>query len=55
MAARFALSVPDGERSVSAQVTNQPLLKVDFDPRQPASVDVGVYNLDPDTRKQVAC
>jgi hypothetical protein len=48
MAARFALSVPDGERSVSAQVTNQPLLKVDFDPRQPASVDVGVYNLDPD-------
>ena len=46
MATGFALS--DQERSIDVQATNQPSLKVDFDPHQPASVDVGIYNLDPD-------
>jgi hypothetical protein len=48
MAAGFTLSAADRERAANAQVTNQPSLKVYFDPRQPASVGVGVYNLDPD-------
>jgi hypothetical protein len=48
MAAGFTLSAADRERSANAQVTNQPSLKVDFNPRQPESVGVGVYNLDPD-------
>jgi hypothetical protein len=48
MAAGFTLSKPDGERSVNAQATNQPWLMVASDPHQPASVCVGVYNLDPD-------
>jgi hypothetical protein len=48
MATGFTLSAADKAGSANAQVINQPSLRVDFDPREPASVGVGVYNLDPD-------
>jgi hypothetical protein len=35
-------------RPVRTQVTNQPTLMIDSDPRQPGSGCVGVHNLDPD-------
>ena len=48
MAAGFAPTTPDVERPVKAQVSNRPALRIDADPRHPASRGVGVYALDPD-------
>ncbi|HYY30805.1 MAG TPA: hypothetical protein VE860_22905 [Chthoniobacterales bacterium] len=48
MAAGLALTMPDVEKPVKAQVTSQPSLMVDSAPCPPASAGVRVYTLDPD-------
>ena len=53
MIARSALTTPGVARPVNAQVTSEPLLMVDPDPRQPAS-GVGIYSLDSDLMASLA-